>query len=122
MILFLRENAAYGLTLVVEPVYTISPSLSVLRSDSLLGYNIEKMAEIIPLTFFDAIYLVDLCEPLLKVAEARFFKLGHRNVYILCQDATNFSIPEPGWNEGTDIENSLTLVTFSYSLSMVSLA
>lgn len=74
---------------------------------------------IMPLTFFDAIYLIDLCEPLLDVAKERFSKLGCSNVHILCQDASQFSIPEEGWTEVTMPNNSLTFVTFSYSLSMV---
>lgn len=75
--------------------------------------------EIMPLTFFDAIYLIDLCEPLLNVARERFSKLGCSNVHILYQDASQFSLPEEGWTEVTMPNNSLTFVTFSYSLSMV---
>lgn len=75
--------------------------------------------EIMPLTFFDAIYLIDLCEPLLDVAKKRFAKLGCSNVHILYQNASQFSIPEEGWTEVTMPNNSLTFVTFSYSLSMV---
>ena len=72
-----------------------------------------------PITSFDAVYLVDLCEPLLQVARKRFAKRGWTNVTVLCQDACDFSLPE--WSDGVDLKGSVGLVTLSYSLSMVNL-
>ncbi|ORX37775.1 hypothetical protein BD324DRAFT_641879 [Kockovaella imperatae] len=74
------------------------------------GFNIEKMQvdEYLPITWFDAVYLVDLCEPLLEVARKRFAAKGWKNVHVLCQDASKFTIPE--WESGaldprgTDVE------------------
>lgn len=83
------------------------------------GWNIEKMDEYLPHTWFDAIYLVDLCEPLLDVARKRFAAKGWKNVHVLCQDASRFVLPE--WESGQlDPRGSLTAITLSYSLSMVS--
>jgi betaine lipid synthase len=82
------------------------------------GWNIEKMDEYLPHTYFDKIYLVDLCEPLLEVARKRFAAKGWKNVHVLCQDASRFVLPE--WESGElDPRGSLTAVTLSYSLSMV---
>ena len=82
-----------------------------------LGYNIEQMDKYIPIQTFDHIYLVDLCEPLLRVARERFERKGWKNITILCQDACNFNLPE--WKDGIDPKGSVSLVTLSYSLSMV---
>jgi hypothetical protein len=71
-----------------------------------------------PVSSFDAIYLVDLCEPLLEVARKRFARRGWKNVTVLCQDANEFSLPE--WSR-TDPKGSVSFVTLSYSLSMVSI-
>ena len=70
-----------------------------------------------PVSQFDAIYLIDLCEPLLEVARKRFARKGWRNIHLLCQDATEFSLPE--WST-TDPKGSVSFITLSYSLSMVS--
>ena len=90
------------------PTYLIS---------ALPGYNIELMNKHIPISSFDAIYLIDLCEPLLQVARKRFAARGWNNVTVLCQDATEFSLPE--WADGSDPKGSVSFVTLSYSLSMV---
>jgi betaine lipid synthase len=82
------------------------------------GWNIEKMDEYLPHTYFDKIYLVDLCEPLLEVARKRFAAKGWKNVHCLCQDASRFVLPE--WESGElDPRGSLTAITLSYSLSMI---
>jgi len=77
--------------------------------------------EYLPISYFDAIYLVDLCEPLLEVARQRFKAKGWKNVHVLHQDASAFVLPE--WEAGTlDPRGSITAITLSYSLSMVSKA
>ncbi|KAK8849633.1 hypothetical protein IAR55_004968 [Kwoniella newhampshirensis] len=82
------------------------------------GWNIEKMDEYLPLTYFDAIYLIDLCEPLLDIARERIKARGWKNVHVLCQDASRFVLPE--WESGElDPRGSLTAITMSYSLSMI---
>ncbi|KAH8119073.1 hypothetical protein DFH11DRAFT_1780569, partial [Phellopilus nigrolimitatus] len=83
------------------------------------GFNIEAMDKFFPISNFDAIYLVDLCEPLLEVARKRFARRGWLNVHVVCQDAANFMLPEPEWAEGCDPKGSLSFVTLSYSLSMI---
>ena len=72
-----------------------------------------------PIASFDAVYVVDLCEPLLNIARRRFKERGWTNVHVLCQDATEFFLPE--WSNGVDPKGSLSFVTLSYSLSMVRL-
>lgn len=81
------------------------------------GHNIELMDKYFPISSFDAVYLIDLCEPLLQVARKRFAAKGWKNVTVLCQDASQFSIPE--WSHSKDSKESVSLVTLSYSLSMV---
>lgn len=88
------------------------------RSFSRLGHNIELMDKYFPISSFDAIYLIDLCEPLLQVARRRFAAKGWNNVTVLRQDASEFSLPE--WSDGQDPKGSVGFVTLSYSLSMVS--
>ncbi len=81
------------------------------------GHNIEVMDKFLPISSFDAVYLIDLCEPLLRVARERFAKRGWNNVHVLCQDAGSFTLPE--WADGADPKGTVGFVTMSYSLSMV---
>lgn len=62
-----------------------------------------------PVKSFDAIYLVDLCEPLLEIARRRFAARGWTNIHVVHQDACAFSLPA----------QTVSLVTLSYSLSMI---
>ncbi|KAG6862216.1 hypothetical protein C0995_002146 [Termitomyces sp. Mi166 len=62
------------------------------------GHNIELMDKYTPIKSFDAVYLIDLCEPLLQVARKRFAAKGWTNVIVLCQDASQFTLPE--WTNG----------------------
>ncbi|KAF8130541.1 hypothetical protein EV363DRAFT_1450349 [Boletus edulis] len=80
------------------------------------GHNIELMDKHFPISQFDAVYLIDLCEPLLDVARKRFARKGWGNITVLCQDATEFSLPE--WST-TDPKGSVNFITLSYSLSMI---
>ena len=77
------------------------------------------MNKFMPISSFDAVYVIDLCEPLLQVARERFAVRGWTNVIVLCQDASQFSLPE--WADGKDPKGSIGFVTLSYSLSMVRL-
>lgn len=85
--------------------------------NKLVGHNIERMHKYFPISSFDAVYVVDLCEPLLQVARKRFANKGWTNVTVLCQDASRFSLPE--WSDGKDPKGCVSFVTLSYSLSMV---
>ncbi len=58
---------------------------------------------------FESIYLVDLCPSLLRIASERVRRHGWRRVEIVETDAARF-VPPAG---------KATLVTFSYSLSMM---
>ncbi|KAF2164236.1 hypothetical protein M409DRAFT_56923 [Zasmidium cellare ATCC 36951] len=83
------------------------------------GWNIEQMGKHVDVpTFFDTIYLVDLTPSLLKIAEARFQKLGWTNVKVVCMDCRFFSLPQ---HEGTGGKQSQSadLITMSYSLTMI---
>jgi len=97
--------------------------VSVVRSPFWLsiGQRLTSRDEYLPLTYFDKVYLIDLCEPLLEVARARSQQKGWKNVVCLCQDASRFVLPE--WESGElDPKESLSVITMSYSLSMVSLS
>jgi len=75
------------------------------------------MHKYFPIPLFDAVYVIDLCEPLLQVARKRFADKGWTNVTVLCQDASQFALPE--WSDGKDPRGCVSFVTLSYSLSMV---
>ena len=77
------------------------------------------MHEFLPIESFDAIYLVDICEPLLNVARKRFAERGWKNVHVVHQDATSFVLPEVDGDEQCHAPRAVNLVTLSYSLSMV---
>lgn len=65
---------------------------------------------------FDAVYVLDLCGPLLEVSKARFRARGWTNVHCLLQDATSFTLPT--WSDnGIEDGAGLDFVTMSYSLS-----
>ncbi|KAF8191623.1 hypothetical protein K438DRAFT_1721121 [Mycena galopus ATCC 62051] len=81
------------------------------------GHNIEFMDNHFPVSKFDAIYLIDICEPLLQVARDRIAKRGWKNVTVLCQDAAIFWLPE--WAEGVEPRGSVNFVTMSYSITMI---
>ncbi|SGY13011.1 BQ5605_C043g12060 [Microbotryum silenes-dioicae] len=89
------------------------------------GWNVEEMDKLgsfdhvvyFSITDFDAVYVLDLCEPLLTVSRKRFEARGWKNVHCLLQDATAFVLP--GWEDGAAPEGALDFVTMSYSLSMM---
>lgn len=86
------------------------------KSDDVMA--LMNRDEYLPLTYFDKIYVVDLCQPLLDVARERCRQKGWNHVEFLCQDASQFVIPE--WESGQlDPRGSLSAITMSYSLSMV---
>ncbi|ANB11016.1 Ubiquinone/menaquinone biosynthesis methyltransferase ubiE [Sugiyamaella lignohabitans] len=75
------------------------------------GWNIEKMNEVVPITSFKEIHLVDLSPSLCEVAQNRFAARGWSNVHVHCIDATTFQLPNK--------ETRADLITLSYSLSMI---
>ncbi|KAI0322655.1 hypothetical protein OF83DRAFT_1161041 [Amylostereum chailletii] len=81
------------------------------------GWNIEAMDAHFPVSSFDAIYVVDLCQSLLNLAQERFASRGWSNVTCICQDASTFYLPE--WSDGIHPRGSVGFVSLSYSLSMI---
>jgi betaine lipid synthase len=79
------------------------------------GYNIETMDQFMPIATFDAVYLVDLCQPLLEVARKRFKERRWKNVHVVHCDATKFELPLDKYGR----QCKAALITMSYSLSMV---
>ena len=77
------------------------------------GWNIEQMNEYFPIAELAQVYLVDLCDPLLEVARKRFAARGFKNVQVLCQDASEFVLPDLAEDQKVD------LFTCSYSISMI---
>jgi betaine lipid synthase len=102
-----------GGTGLCRPPYYVNGS-TLIRN---IGWNIESMNEFLPISSFDAIYLIDLCEPLLELARKRFEEKGWKNVFVLCQDASNFTLPD--WGPSFDPKGSINFVTMSYSVTMV---
>lgn len=70
------------------------------------GENVLVMAKYMDLTVFDKIYVVDLCPSLCEVARAKLADIP--NVLVVEADATEFTP-----------EQTASLITFSYSLSMI---
>ena len=63
-----------------------------------------------------AVYVLDLCAPLLEVSRKRFAARGFKNVHCLLQDATTFVLPE--WEStGVDPSGGIDFISMSYSLS-----
>jgi betaine lipid synthase len=93
------------------------------------------MGQYIPVhSYFKAVYLVDFSPSLCKVAEARFKRLGWKNVTVVCQDARYFRLEDYEDDvKGSDLaiqEKSMygvpngsgigaDLITMSYALSMI---
>ncbi|KAK9817757.1 hypothetical protein WJX72_001701 [[Myrmecia] bisecta] len=73
------------------------------------GENVDMMSTFLPLKNFKAIYVVDLCKSLCQQARAKVQAKGWPNVTVMEGDACVFDPPE----------GVATLVTFSYSLSMI---
>eukprot|EP00193_Tetraselmis_chui_P003477 CAMPEP_0177768144 /NCGR_PEP_ID=MMETSP0491_2-20121128/9552_1 /TAXON_ID=63592 /ORGANISM="Tetraselmis chuii, Strain PLY429" /LENGTH=701 /DNA_ID=CAMNT_0019284907 /DNA_START=236 /DNA_END=2341 /DNA_ORIENTATION=+ len=73
------------------------------------GENIKMMNEFLPLEKFKKVYIVDLCSSLCKEAQSKVDAHGWKNVQVVEGDACEF-VPDEG---------KATLVTFSYSLSMI---
>lgn len=73
------------------------------------GENVLLMSKYLDLSRFSKIYVVDLCGSLLEQARSKIKKHGWKNVEVVKADACEWSPPE----------GMATLVTFSYSLSMI---
>ena len=86
------------------------------------GWNIERMADFLPVNdFFQAVYVVDLSPSLCKVAEARFERLGWKNVKVICQDARYFRLADYAADGGekSALVKGADLITLSFALSMI---
>jgi betaine lipid synthase len=91
------------------------------------GWNIERMADFLPVNdFFQAVYVVDLSPSLCKVAEARFERLGWKNVKVICQDARYFRLADyaaDGGEKSASVKGGaapgVDLITLSFALSMI---
>ncbi|CAM6086062.1 unnamed protein product [Calypogeia fissa] len=73
------------------------------------GENVDLMAQYFDLTKFEKIYVVDICGPLCDVARRKVARRGWNNVEVVEADVCEFE-PEV---------KPATLITFSYSLSMI---
>lgn len=69
--------------------------------------NVQMMSELMDISQFSAIYVVDLCGALCKVAKSKVAAKGWTNVHVVESDACTFVPPE----------GVATLITFSYSLT-----
>ncbi|KAH9565685.1 hypothetical protein CY35_04G089900 [Sphagnum magellanicum] len=70
--------------------------------------NIDMMSQFIDLESFDKIYVVDICSALCEVARQKVISQGWHNVEVVEGDACTFTPATPA-----------TLITFSYSLTMI---
>eukprot|EP00879_Flechtneria_rotunda_P011867 GHRR01012396.1.p1 GENE.GHRR01012396.1~~GHRR01012396.1.p1 ORF type:complete len:672 (+),score=176.99 GHRR01012396.1:1113-3128(+) len=73
------------------------------------GENVDMMADYMSLHHFKAIYVVDLCHSLCEQAKLKVKAKGWKNVHVVEGDACEFRVPE----------GEASLITFSYSLSMI---
>lgn len=74
------------------------------------------MNEVFPLReYFRAIYIVDLSPSLCNIARERVRRLHLADlVYVLCDDAVSFDLPN-----FPNAEGNVDLITMSYSFSMM---
>ncbi|KAG0563546.1 hypothetical protein KC19_8G040100 [Ceratodon purpureus] len=70
--------------------------------------NVEMMSHILDLSRFRKIYVVDICSALCEVARQKVKRKGWHNVEVVEADCCTFAPEEPA-----------TLITFSYSLTMI---
>ncbi|CEP02619.1 unnamed protein product (mitochondrion) [Plasmodiophora brassicae] len=71
------------------------------------GWSLEAMSEIMPLTRFSRVYLLDVSQPMLDIAAERIRRLQAGDICeLVCGDAADF-----------DSLAKADLVTFSYSIS-----
>lgn len=73
------------------------------------GQNVETMASFFDLSLFKKVYVVDICGSLCDIARAKVAKHGWTNVEVVEADVCDYELEE----------TPATLVTFSYSLSMI---
>lgn len=85
----------------------VSPGATLLDMGGGTGNNIEELGAALPK--FQRVEIVDLCGPLLGVAQARIAKYGWNNVHTVEADATLYQ-PAMG---------PVDAITFSYSLTMI---
>ncbi|KAK7035926.1 hypothetical protein R3P38DRAFT_2909750 [Favolaschia claudopus] len=81
------------------------------------GKNIEIMSKHIPLSSFDAIYIIDPSESRLDGARLRIAKNSWTNVETLCQHAQYFELPE--WLNGIQLDGSVGFATLTFTLSTI---
>jgi betaine lipid synthase len=90
------------------------------------------MGQYLPVSeYFRSVYLVDFSPSLCQVAEARFQRLGWKNVKVVCQDARHFRLQdyEEDFDQSTTEKNiygfsnesaiPADVLTMSYALSMI---
>ncbi|CAM6035693.1 unnamed protein product [Sphagnum compactum] len=70
--------------------------------------NVDMMSQLIDLESFEKIYVVDICSALCEVARQKVISRGWHNVEVVEGDACTFTPKRPA-----------TLITFSYSLTMI---
>lgn len=85
----------------------IPPSGTLIDMGGGTGRNIEWLEERLP--ELQAVTIVDLCEPLLRIARRRITKLNWWNVSAVLGDAATFPVPR----------GSVDAISFSYSLTMI---
>lgn len=73
------------------------------------GENVDMMSQYMPLDRFKSVYIVDLCHSLCEQAKLKVKSKGWKNVHVVEADACRFEPPE----------GTATLITFSYSLTMI---
>lgn len=104
-----RENFLHGRDLLIKECARLAPQGGVwIDVGGGTARNIVEMKKHRELSSFERIILVDISPSMCRVAEEAIAREGIRNAEVVCADA------------GTYVPPSLaTLVTFSYSLSMI---
>ncbi len=102
-----RERFLFGRTELFGLVPLTSGSIWVDMGGG-TGSNFEALGP--RMALLEKAYVVDLCDPLLSVAEERKRRNGWNNLEVVHADALSFTLPE---NKLADV------VSFSYSLTMI---
>ncbi|QDT65822.1 class I SAM-dependent methyltransferase [Calycomorphotria hydatis] len=101
-----RKRLLHGRTEMIQSL-PISEGQTWIDMGAGTGENVEHMGDKLPT--LGKVYLLDLCQPLLKIGQERIERNGWTNVEPVHGDATQYVPPE----------GSVDCVTFSYSLTMI---
>lgn len=102
-----RKRMLHGREELIEKIIEISPeNCTTLDMGGATAYNIQLLSD--KINKFKSIIIVDLCDPLLNVANSKILEFNWNNVKTINADASTFKSDE-----------KVDVILFSYSLTMM---